>query len=171
MAVKFEDSSKEVIDVMKKLAKTALRKGGKVAGKKIKENTAVRSERLQNTVGQWARIDRQTGQPELQIGFFSRANTKKKGKKPPVAKAHWLEFGIKPHTISATNAETLTDGRVFYGKKVQHPGTTGKNTLRDTVINNIDEIRKAQEETLALLNGEISKAKGYIKEEDEDELV
>ena len=169
--VQFIDTSKEVKDVLVKLSKTALKKGGKVAGQKIKDNTAVRSARLHNTVGQWAKIDKLTGQPELQIGYFSKRNAKRKGKKVPFANPSWLEFGIKPHTIKIKNAKTLTDGNINYGRSVNHPGFSGKNVLRNSILNNIDEIRKAQEETLALLNEELDKAKGFIDESEEDELV
>lgn len=169
--IKFIDTSTEVKDLLVKLSKTALKKGGKAAGQKIKENTSVRTSKLRDSIGQWARIDKQTGQPELQIGYFSKPNMRKKGKKPPFAKAHWLEFGIKPHIISVKNKNTLTDGITDFGKIVSHPGFSGKNTLRNSVMNNVNLIRAAQEETLALLSEELEKAKGYVDESEEDELI
>ena len=41
-----------------------------------------------------------------------------------------VEYGTKPHTIRAKNAMVLTDGKTFFGKQVQHPGTQPKSFLR-----------------------------------------
>lgn len=38
--------------------------------------------------------------------------------------ARWVEFGTKPHTITAKNAPTLTRGGVNFGKQVSHPGAS-----------------------------------------------
>ena len=35
----------------------------------------------------------------------------------------WLEVGTAPHKISVKTAKVLTDGKTFFGKEVQHPGT------------------------------------------------
>ena len=56
-----------------------------------------------------------------------------------------------------------------FGFHVQHPGQAATHLLRDTVQNNIAEIRKAQEEYLALLNDELEKAGAKIHEGEEDE--
>ena len=63
----------------------------------------------------------------------------------------WFEFGTKSHVIQIKSANTLTDGKVDFGKSVINKGMVGKNFLRNTVVNNIDEIRKAQEEHLGRL--------------------
>lgn len=63
-STKFIDTSKEVKDTMVKLSKSALRAGGKVAGKVLKEETKKYTGRLAKQIGYWARIDKQTGQPE-----------------------------------------------------------------------------------------------------------
>lgn len=168
--VKFVDTSQDVIKTMKKLQRAAMRAGGKKAAEKVKTNTAVRSARLQGVVGYWGKIDRFAGIPELQIGYFSRKNALRKGRRPPMVKPSWLEFGIKPHAIKTKTAITLTDGISDFGRQVQHPGFGGKNTLRNTVWNNIDEIRKEQEKHMKLLNQEIEKIVG-IDESEADEIV
>ena len=50
---------------MVKLSKSALRASAKVAGKAIKAETQKRTGRLSKQVGYWAKINRDTGQPEL----------------------------------------------------------------------------------------------------------
>ena len=57
----------------------------------------------------------------------------------------------------------------FFGKEVSHPGTRGTHILRNTVYNNIEEIRAAQAEFLAELNNTIEAAGGKIIESEEVE--
>ena len=168
-SVKFIDTSHEVKTTMVKLSKSALRASAKVAGKAIRENTKKYTARLSKQVGYWAKIDRNTGHPELQIGYYSKATAKKKGKQLSHANPMWIEFGINPHIISIKNAKTLTDGNIDYGKSVQHPGLRGESTLRNSVIENIEEIRAAQEKYLAELNKTIVEAGGKIEESEEVE--
>lgn len=170
-STKFIDTSKEVKDTMVKLSKSALRAGGKVAGKVLKEETKKYTGRLAKQIGYWARIDKQTGQPELQLGYYSKSRAKKKGKSVSHANPSWLEFGTNPHIISVNSAKTLTDGTIDYGKSVQHPGVRGEATLRNSVFDNIDAIREAQEEYLSELNKTIEEAGGKIEESEEDEDV
>jgi hypothetical protein len=41
-----------------------------------------------------------------------------------------IEYGTKPHTITAVNAKVLTDGKGnFFGKTVDHPGTRPRPML------------------------------------------
>ena len=116
-------------------------------------------------------INRDTGQPELQIGYYSKAQAKKKGKQVSHANPAWAEFGVKSHTISIKKANTLSDGNINYGKSVSHPGLRGQSILRNSVFNNIDAIREAQAEYLAALNKTIEAAGGKIKESEEIEDV
>ena len=37
--------------------------------------------------------------------------------------ASFVERGTAAHTIEAKNSSVLTNGKVFFGKKVEHPGT------------------------------------------------
>ena len=76
--IKFIDTSKEVKSTMVKLSKSALRASAKVAGKAIRENTQKYTGKLSKQVGYWAKINRDTGQPELQIGYYSKGQAKKK---------------------------------------------------------------------------------------------
>lgn len=167
----FIDTSKEVKTTMVKLSKSALRASAKVAGKAIRENTKKYTSRLSKQVGYWAKIDRNTGQPELQIGYYSKAQARKKGKLPSHANPAWKEFGINSHVISIKNAKTLTDGVIDYGKSVTHPGLRGDNTLRNSVFENIEAIQAAQQEFLSVLNKTIEEAGGKIEESEEVEDV
>ena len=104
-SVTFVDTSKEAKKTMQGLSKTALRESGKVVRKLIRSKIAssglVHSNRFKNHIGTWAFIDRQTGQPQLQVGFYSRAKVLKKGKKASRASPHWIEFGTKSHEITS----------------------------------------------------------------------
>ena len=97
--VTFINTSKEVKKTMVGLSKTALRASGKVVRKKLRENIPVRSNRFKNHIGTWVMINYSTGQPTLQVGFYSWQKVRKKGKQPSHASPHWVEFGVKPHTI------------------------------------------------------------------------
>ena len=150
--IKFIDTSKEVKNTMVKLSKSALRASAKVAGKAIRENTQKYTGKLSKQVGYWARINRDTGQPELQIGYYSKGQAKKKGKSPSHANPAWSEFGVNPHVISIKKANTLSNGKINFGKSVSHPGLRGQSILRNSVFNNIDAIKDAQKEFLSALN-------------------
>lgn len=157
---------------MQGLSKTALRESGKVVRKLIRSKIAssglVHSNRFKNHIGTWAFIDRQTGQPQLQVGFYSRAKVLKKGKKASRASPHWIEFGTKSHEITSDGHYMRYEDNI-YGFSVQHPGQKATHLLRDTVQNNIAEIRKAQEQYLALLNKTLEEAGAKIHEGEEDE--
>lgn len=148
--VKFIDTSHEVKQTMVKLSKSALNASAKVVRQILRENLPTRSKRLKNHIASWARIDYKTGQPELQIGFQSWQRVKKRGKKPSHANPHWIEFGVSPHQITSDKVMQYSD--TFFGKNVSHSGVRGTHILRNTVYNNIEEIRAAQAEYLAELN-------------------
>lgn len=171
-SVTFVDTSTEAKKTMQGLSKTALRESGKVVRKllraKIASSGLVHSNRFKNHIGTWAFIDRRTGQPQLQVGFYSRAKVLKKGKKASRASPHWIEFGTKSHEITSDGHYMRYEDNV-YGFNVQHPGQKATHLLRDTVQNNIAEIRKAQEEYLALLNKTLEEAGAKIYEGEEDE--
>ena len=167
--IKFIDTSKEVKNTMVKLSKSALRASAKVAGKAIRENTQKYTGKLSKQVGYWARINRDTGQPELQIGYYSKGQAKKKGKSPSHANPAWSEFGVNPHVISIKKANTLSNGKINFGKSVSHPGLRGQRILRNSVFNNIDAIKEAQKEYLSELNKTIEAAGGKVVESEEIE--
>ena len=171
-SVTFVDTSTEAKKTMQGLSKTALRESGKVVRKllraKIASSGLVHSNRFKNHIGTWAFIDRRTGQPQLQVGFYSRAKVLKKGKKASRASPHWIEFGTKSHEITSDGHFMHYEDNI-YGFNVQHPGQKATHLLRDTVQNNIAEIRKAQEEYLALLNKTLEEAGAKIYEGEEDE--
>lgn len=178
--VTFISTSKEVKKTMVGLSKTALRASGKVIRKKLRDNIPVRSNRFKNHIGSWAMGDYKTGQPQLQIGFYGWQRVKKKGKVPSNANPHWIEKGTSPiggkkkqrAPIVPKNAKVLAYNDIIYGRSVKHPGTAGTNVLRNTVHDNIEEIRKAQAEYLAELTKTLEEAgaKVYTGEDtDEDD--
>lgn len=152
--VEFTDTSKECIQMMTKLSKNALKKGGKIVTNVLKSKMRVRTGGLKKSIVAWAKVDRKTGQPYLEVGYRSRAQMRKRGVKFFVNPT-WFEFGIKPHTIMTNQLKNgtkttyqLTDGNKSYGYIVQHPGCGNKNILRNTVYENIEEINKAIQEGL-----------------------
>ena len=169
--VTFIDTSPEVKKTLVNLSKTALRESAKIIRKKLRADLPTRSKRLKNHIGSWAMINYKTGQPTLQIGFYSWQKVKKRGKQPSHASPHWIEFGTKPHTIPKDKAGTyMAYGNITYGFRVQHPGTRATHILRNTVQNNITEIRAAQVEYLAEISKTIEQAKAKCyngKDEDE----
>lgn len=155
--VKFIDTSKETKDAMVKLAKDGLKAGGKTVTKILREKVPIRTGGLKKSITAWARIDKYTGQPSLEVGYRSRAQMKKRGI-PYVVNPTWFEFGTKPHVIMTKALKTggkssyeLHDQNQKYGVIVQHPGMQNKNFLRNTVYENIEAINKAQEESLKQL--------------------
>jgi len=182
MAVNFVDTTKEVKKAMENLSRKALREGGKVAGKAIRSGMPNRSGRLKRMVGYWARIDRKTGQPKMDVGVYTVARQKKKGKPHhPGNIAHLIEFGTKPHKITPgqrsytyrgqkniyryTNKRALanTSTGQFFGKSVNHMGTKPNPFIKRAITSNITEIRKAQEKHLKELN-KIVDIKNYKEE-------
>lgn len=167
--VTFINTSHEVKKTIEGLSKTALRASGKVIRKKLRENIPIKSKNFKNHIGTWVFIGRDTGIPQMQVGLYSWQRVKKRGKLPSNSSPSWVEFGTKAHSIKAVNAKVLAFDDVSYGKAVNHPGTQRYNFLRDTVYNNLDEIRAAQEEYLAEISKEIDKAKQRIENGDEFE--
>ena len=173
-SVTFIDTSKEAKITMQGLSKTALREAGKTIRKLIREEIAssglVHSNRFKNHIGTWAFIDKSTGQPQLQVGFYSHAKVMKKGKKASHASPHWIEFGTKAHTIdSRKRGHYMAYEDNVFGYTVQHPGQRATHLLRDTVQNHIKEIRAAQEKYLAELNKTLEEAGAKVYEGEEDE--
>lgn len=158
--VTFIETSSEVKKALEGLSKTALRASGKVIRKYLRENIPQRSKRFKNHIGSWTMIDRKTGRPTLQIGFYSWQNVKKHHKQPSHANPHWIEFGTNPHAITPKNKKMLVDKstETIYGKSVSHPGMKATHVLKDTVQNHISEIRKAQEEYLAEITKTLEEA-------------
>lgn len=145
--VTFVDTSTDVKKAIEKLSKDALGASAKVIRKKLRENVPKRSKRFKNHIASWKFIDKKTGQPTLHIGFYSWQRLKKKGKKASHASPWWVEFGTNPHIINPNKAKILYYEQPF-GFEVKHPGQRGRHILRDTIQNNIGEIRAAQEEYL-----------------------
>lgn len=168
--ITFVDKSDEAKKTIIGLSKTALRASGKVVRKYLRENVPVRSKRFKNHIGTWVMINYSTGQPTLQVGFYSWQKVKKKNKLPSHASPHWVEFGVKPHTMPKDGKRAfMRYENNIYGFHVNHPGTRATNVLRDTVQNNIGEIRAAQEVYLKEMTKSFEEAGLKIDKGDEFE--
>lgn len=179
-SVKFVDTSKECIDLMKKYAKEGLKASGKVITKILKndiKSNHYKTGGLYKSIVAWAKINYKTGQPYMEVGYRSRAQMKKRGVKYYV-NPWWFETGIKPHTIATkqfvdtgkTSYELHDNRGVKFGIIVRHPGRTGKNLLRNTVYNNVKEIRQAQIESLKKID-DIKVEKGLFIDLGGDEEI
>ncbi len=148
--VKYLETSTETKKAIEKLSKEALGASAKVLRKKLKADLPVRTNNLKNHVASWKRIDKFTGQPTLDFGFYGWQKVRAKNKQPSRASPHWIEFGTAPHSIYPKNAKKLYDKStgIEYGLEVNHPGQTASHLLRNTIQDNIAEIRAAQEEYL-----------------------
>lgn len=147
--VTFINTSSEVKKLIASQCKAALRASGKVVRKLLRERIPIRSNRFKNHIGTWVYVDKATGQPQMQVGFYSHARVVKKGKKASHASPNWIEFGTQAHEI--TSDKPMGPGGI-YGRRVHHPGQKATHVLRDTVANNIDDIRSAQAEYLQQIN-------------------
>ena len=175
--IKFIDTSKETVDMLKKLSKDGLKAGGKIITKILKEKIPVRTGGLKKSIVAWAKIDKYTGQPYMQVGYRSKAQMKKRGVKFFVNPT-WFEFGTKPHGIETKQFKNTgkssyelkdNEGNKF-GVFVGHPGMTNKNFLKNTVMENIQEIRAAQEEYIKQIE-EIVVSQGATIDIGEDEEI
>lgn len=167
--VTFVDKHDEVKKTLVGLSKTALRASGKVIRKYLRENIPVRSKRFKNHIGTWVMVNYSTGQPTLQVGFYSWQKVRSKGKLPSHASPHWVEFGTSRHIITPRRAKVLAYDDTMYGLLVNHPGQRATNVLRDTVQNHISDIRAAQEEYLAAISDTLEAAGMKVDKGDEFE--
>lgn len=158
--VKFHDTSHEVMKELRKLSGRALRAGGKVAAKAIQNNTPKRSGRLEKAAGYRVRTGKD-GTPFLELGFFSKKRARK-ANRAYFANPNWIEFGTKPHMISAGKKNrkgnikrALSDGTRAFGRSVSHPAQAAKPFVKTTILSSIAEIRKAQEVGLSELTKKI----------------
>ena len=171
--VVFVDNSKQVIELMQKLSKKALNASGRVVKKHLKENIPVRTKHFENHVGSWALVDKKTGVPQLRIGFYGWQKVEKR-KAPHNIPSHaspwWIEFGTKPHIILSKDKPLFDKSKgIKYGDEVNHPGQKATNVLRNTVYNNIAEIKAAQDKYLSELNKEIEQIIGAVYDDEAED--
>jgi len=67
---------------------------------------------------------------------------------PMVNYAIYVHEGTKPHIISVKRAKVLTDGKIFFGKVVHHPGTKAQPFLREGIEASMDSIRNYFEQEI-----------------------
>lgn len=176
----FIDNSDDVIKAMIKLERSALRSSAKVILNKTKEVLPNRNGFLKKSL--FAQIkhvyvkgEGGTGQYMLNIGYLNRKMMIKKFGIKFMENPAWLETGTKPHIINRgirithvpTGKKALTNGYMFYGATVKHPGSKGNWYLRNTTFGAMSEIRNAQEKFLKELSEKIEQIKG-MTEGDED---
>lgn len=106
----------------------ALKESAKVLRKAVKNNVPIDKGDLKKSVATWVKKDRKTGEVSLQIGVYDKRRALKKGLKYAYY-AFLVEFGTSR--------------------------TTAQPFLKNTVMGNLEEIRKAQAEYL----GQITKIK------------
>lgn len=172
--VTFVDKSSEVKKTIEGLSKTALRASGRVIRKYLRENIPIRSNRFKNHIGSWVMINYRTGQPTLQVGFYSWQKVKKKGKLPSNASPHWIEFGTKPHIMPGKKGNWepghfMKYEDMIFGRKVNHPGQKETNILRNTVQDHIKDIREVQKRYLAEISKTLEEAGMKVDKGDEFE--
>ena len=152
--VKFVDTSKECILLMKKLARQGLMKAGRQVNTVVKSRVPVKTGSLKKSVCAKVSFDKNSGIPCLDVGYRSKQQMKKKGIKHWV-NPWWFEFGVQPHDISTKEVQNkssvlsykLKDNKgIEYGYTVRHPGIPNKNLLRNSVYENIVEINNIIEE-------------------------
>lgn len=153
--IEFTDTSKECIQMMRKLSKDALKEGAKIVLPVIRDSMPVKRGLLKKSIKSWAKIDFKTGQPYLDIGYLSRSQMRKKYGIKFFVNPTWLEFGVQPHAIQTTQLKNLQkvtyelhDDNTKYGYFIQHPGINSKNFLRNKVYENVDKINDAMQEKL-----------------------
>ncbi len=151
--VTFVDTSADVKKAIEKLSKDALGASAKIIRKKLRTNVPKRTKLIKNHIASWKFIDKKTGQPTLHIGFYSWQMVKKKGKLPSHASPWWIEFGTNPHIMPGKKGNWepghfMRNDNAIFGYKVNHPGQRETHLLRNTIQDNIGEIRAAQEEYL-----------------------
>ena len=156
--IDFIDTSQECIKMMRKLSKDALKEGGKIVTKTLKEKIPVKRGYFKKAVRAWAKIDFKTGQPYLEVGYLTRGQMRKKFGIKYFVNPTWFEFGTKPHSIQTKQFKDggklsyeLHDNHTKYGYIVQHPGMSNKNFLRNTAYENINDIQNAIQEKLGKL--------------------
>ena len=170
-SVKYLETSKETKTAIEKLSKEALGASAKILRKKLKADLPVRTNHLKNHVASWKRIERSTGQPILDFGFYGWQKVRQKNKVPSRANPDWKEFGTAPHAIEPVRAKKLYDKStgIEYGFYVAHPGQKATHLLRNTIQNNITEIRAAQEEYLKKIDEILDIRQLQIKETEDEE--
>ena len=136
--VQFTSNSNEAKKILRELERAALKDVAKFLRKEIKRNVPVDQGTLKKNVGSWVKKV-SGGSPVLQIGVYTRARARKKGY-VYAFHAHMVEFGTK-----------YSSAQPF---------------LRNSVMNNIDQIRIIQGKYLKSIEDE-NRARGLINEEEE----
>jgi len=136
--VQFTSNSNEAKKILRELERAALKDVAKFLRKEIKRTVPVDQGTLKKNVGSWVKKV-SGGSPVLQIGVYTKERAKKKGYKYAFH-AKFIELGTK--------------------KMAAQP------FLRNSVMNNIDQIRIIQGKYLKSIEDE-NRARGLINEDEE----
>lgn len=178
MSNEFIDTSQECIKEMSKLSKQALRKGCKVVTEIMQDDISSKHKHTGNlakSVNATALIDKSTGQPKANMGYYSRSKMKKKYGIKYFVNPSWFEFGTRPHIIETNQLRKgeqttymLHDDKQSYGYKVYHPGLKSTNLLRNTVYGNTDKIVEQEEKYLSKLTDMMVEKGANLSIDDEE---
>lgn len=163
--VEFINTSADVIKALRTLSKKALRAGGSAVIKDIKLSVRTNTKNIINHIDKSVDIEKDTGQPYMNLGYLSWQAVKKKNKTPSRVSPHWLEFGVNSHQISPKGNYNMRDSSGNdYGRIVRHPGIKADHVLRNTVNDNIDKILEAESKWLVELNKTLDEVKGIVNQ-------
>src|SRR5215217_337954 len=124
--IAMEKGAEEVVSLAKSLAPL-----GKSSGVKSSNNPGA----LRDSIG-WTWGD-STPRGSIKLGSVTSGSTRRPGDlvitifagNDEAFYARWVEFGTRPHTITAKNAPTLSRAGVNFGSSVSHPGASTSNAF------------------------------------------
>lgn len=152
--VEMVDRSVDTIKAMQSLAKKGLRQAGKILKKQALENmTPDQKKKFGKMITYKATVSRSTGQPYGEAGYISKSHkrhAKAQGAIAFMPNPSWLEFGTKPHVITAgtkrgkpTGKRTLSNSHIGFGARVKHPGSKGYKPLTRAGESKAKEMQEA----------------------------
>lgn len=180
MQFKLVNNADQMKKEIRKAQRQMLRQVSKVIAKKAKSNTPKRTGSLQKALGVKVSVNNKTVKAE--VGYWSKSRLRKKGKKAPHAKAHFLELGTKRHIISPGIAKRggkavskpskllSNNAGSVYGRRVNHPGTRGKKVLSNAAESSKQDCKAAAEDVakqITLIKEKFAAFEDAMKGEDE----
>lgn len=128
--------------LLSELTRAALKDVGKFLRRRIRDAAPKDTGNIKANIATWVKTNRYTKEIELEVGYYSKAAARKKGKKSAFY-ARYFEFGTKK--------------------------MAAKPFFTPTVMNNIDEIRRIEGQYLSTIENE-NRALGLIKDNQDEEV-
>lgn len=124
--IAMEKGAQEVVNLAKSLAPL-----GKASGVNSSNNPGA----LRDSIG-WSWGDK-APRGSIKLGTVTNSSGRRPGDlvitifagNDEAFYARWVEFGTRPHTITAVRAPTLSRAGVDFGKSVSHPGASTSNAF------------------------------------------